>query len=70
MIDNKIQAVHTDLRSVINPMQVQVGQLSSKMTTFDRTMAKFRNEVANINNLRNSMQQVIDDNVELSAELK
>ena len=53
LIESKIEAVRTDLIGVISPMQVQVGHLSNKMTSFDKHMARFRNEVANINNLRN-----------------
>ena len=70
LIESKIEAVRTDLIGVISPMQVQVGHLSNKMTSFDKHMARFRNEVANINNLRNQMHQVVDDNIQLSSGLK
>ena len=51
-------------------MQLSLDKLYHKMTGFDMAVAGFRNEIANIQKLRSSMHQCLDDNVELRSNFE
>lgn len=70
LINFKIDACRTHCLQVINPMQTAVVKLGTKMTSFDETMSKFRNEVANIMKLRQQMHTVIEDQMEIKSAVQ
>ena len=70
LINFKIEACRDHVLQVVHPMQTSVSKLGTKMTSFDETVSKFRNEVANIMKLRQQMHTVIEDQMEIKSAVQ
>ena len=70
MIDVKIGACRDGLRSIVIPMESRVSKISMKMSEHDEQMGRFRNEVANILKLRESMHDIADGADEVKCAIK